>query len=182
MYRHILVPVDGSALSEYAIPFGIEIARRAGGRVKLMRAMSLSVDAPASLPSGVRLAAQGQVDGLRREWGGAEVPIVAEVRAGTPVDEILHADRRSDLIVMTVHGGGGIVPSSAMTTRFGPTGPRCSQIEADPGPPLHTKHTGRPDAFASSRRYDVVNTAASGSPRLSSSPPAVTGTNSATAR
>lgn len=109
MYRHILVPVDGSALSEYAIPFGIEIARRSGGRVKLMRAMSVSVEAPANLPPTVRQAAQEQVDGLLREWGGAEVPIVAEVRAGAPVDEILHADRRSDLIVMTVHGGGGIV-------------------------------------------------------------------------
>ncbi len=82
---------------------------------------------------------------------------------------------------MTVYGGGGIVPSSRVTTCFGPTAPRCSQIDADPGPPLKAKQTGRVLGSASSRKYDVVNTAASGSPRLSSTPPAVTGTNAATA-
>src|SRR5271166_4597874 len=44
---------------------------------------------------------------------------------------------------VTVYGGGGIVPSSRMTTRFGPSAPRCSQIEEEPGPPLKTKQTGR---------------------------------------
>ena len=44
---------------------------------------------------------------------------------------------------VTVYGGGGIVPSSRMTTRFGPSAPRCSQIDAEPGPPLKAKHTGR---------------------------------------
>src|SRR5438046_8573556 len=68
-----------------------------------------------------------------------------------------------------------------MATRFGPSAPRCSQIEAEPGPPLKTKHTGRSFGSASSRKYEVVKTAASGSPRLSSRPPAVTGTNAATA-
>jgi hypothetical protein len=73
------------------------------------------------------------------------------------------------------------VPSSRVTTCFGPTAPRCSHIEAEPGPPLKTKQTGRVFASASSRKYDVVKTAASGSPRFSSMPPAVTGTNAAIA-
>ena len=82
---------------------------------------------------------------------------------------------------VTVYGGGGIEPSSRMTTRFGPSAPRCSQIEAEPGPPLNTKHTGRVAGGAPSRKYDVVKTAASGSSRLSSTPPAVTGTKAAIA-
>src|SRR5947207_13714059 len=82
---------------------------------------------------------------------------------------------------VTVYGGGGIVPSSRMTTRFGPRAPRCSQIDDEPGPPLNTKHTGRLAAALSARKYDVVNTAASGSPRFSSRPPAETGMNSAIA-
>ena len=73
------------------------------------------------------------------------------------------------------------MPSSRITTRLGPSAPRCSQIDADPGPPLKTKHTGRVVGSAPSRRYEVVKTAASGSPRLSSRPPALTGMKSATA-
>ena len=80
-----------------------------------------------------------------------------------------------------MYGGGGIVPSSRMTTRFGPRAPRWSQIDEEPGPPLNTKHTGRLAAALSARKYDVVNTAASGSPRFSSKPPAETGMNSAIA-
>ena len=53
---------------------------------------------------------------------------------------------------ITVYGGGGIVPSSRMATRFGPSAPRCSQIEDEPGPPLKTKHTGRVFASASARK------------------------------
>ena len=49
-------------------------------------------------------------------------------------------------------GGGGIVPSSRITTRFGPSAPRCSQIDAEPGPPLNTKHTGRVFGSAPSRK------------------------------
>ena len=82
---------------------------------------------------------------------------------------------------VTVYGGGGIVPSSRITTRFGPSAPRCSQIDAEPGPPLNTKQTGRDFGSASFRKYDVVKTAASGSPRFSSRPVAATGTNAAIA-
>src|SRR5437773_8722729 len=53
---------------------------------------------------------------------------------------------------VTVYGGGGIVPSSRMATRFGPSAPRCSQIEEEPGPPLKTKHTGRILGSASTRK------------------------------
>src|SRR5574340_1429910 len=75
---------------------------------------------------------------------------------------------------VTAYGGAGIVPSSRITTRFGPSAPRWSQIDDEPGPPLNTKHTGRVAASTSARKYDVVKIAASGSPRLSSTPPAVT--------
>jgi hypothetical protein len=48
------------------------------------------------------------------------------------------------------YGPTGIEPSSGTTTRFGPSAPRCSQIEAEPGPPLKAKHTGRDAAAAPS--------------------------------
>ena len=83
---------------------------------------------------------------------------------------------------MTAYGGSGIVPSSLMTTRFGPSAPRLRKTDAAPGPPLNAKQTGRVSGSASFSRYAMVKIAASGSPRFSSSPPAATGTNAATVR
>ena len=111
MYRTILVPVDGSSLSEYAIPFALEIARRAKGRVRLLRAMPESLivtDIPVSLQASARKLAQMEVDRLIKAYGGAEVPLDAEVRIGFPVEEIRRAATKADLIVMTTHGRGGV--------------------------------------------------------------------------
>ena len=35
MYRSILVPLDGSAVSEYALPIACEIARHSGAKLEL---------------------------------------------------------------------------------------------------------------------------------------------------
>ena len=37
MLRTILVPLDGSPLAERALPIALDIARRAGGKVQLLR-------------------------------------------------------------------------------------------------------------------------------------------------
>ena len=58
----------------------------------------------------------------------------------------------------------------ATTTRLGPSAPRCSQIEAEPGPPLKAKQTGRVAASAPFSRYAVARTAASGWPLAPSMP------------
>ena len=44
---------------------------------------------------------------------------------------------------LTAYGGVGLLPSSGTTTRFGPSAPRCSHTDDEPGPPLKAKHTGR---------------------------------------
>jgi len=43
----------------------------------------------------------------------------------------------------TAPGPRAGVASSGTTTRLGPKAPRCSHTEAEPGPPLKAKHTGR---------------------------------------
>lgn len=111
MYRTILVPVDGSDLSEYAIPYAIEIARRAKGRVRLLRAMPESLivtDIPVSIQASARKLAQAEVDRLVKSYGTAEVPVEADVRIGFPLEEIKRAATKADLVVMTTHGRGGI--------------------------------------------------------------------------
>ena len=48
-------------------------------------------------------------------------------------------------------GGGGMAPSSLSSTRRGPSNPKCSQTDDDPGPPLNEKASGRPRALVCSR-------------------------------
>jgi hypothetical protein len=52
----------------------------------------------------------------------------------------------------TAYGASGMLPSSGVAMRFGPSAPRCSQIDAEPGPPLKAKHTGRVRGSAPFRR------------------------------
>lgn len=111
MYRTILVPVDGSTLSEHAIPFAIEIARRAKGRVRLLRALPESLivtDIPVSVQASTRKLAHAEVDRLVKAYNSAEVPVDAEVRIGFPLEEINRAATKADLVVMTTHGRGGV--------------------------------------------------------------------------
>jgi hypothetical protein len=49
-----------------------------------------------------------------------------------------------------------------MTTRRGPSSPRCSHTLDDPGPPLKANVTGRWAGFGSSRTYVVTDTSALG--------------------
>src|ERR1700690_3471531 len=44
---------------------------------------------------------------------------------------------------VSLKGGGGRLPSSCRTTRRGPSSPRCSHTEEEPGPPLKEKVMGR---------------------------------------
>ena len=54
-----------------------------------------------------------------------------------PAEQIEQARKYLDYVAR------GMLPSSGVTTRFGPSAPRWSQIDADPGPPLNAKQTGR---------------------------------------
>ncbi len=55
-----------------------------------------------------------------------------------------------------------------MSISFGPTSPKCSHTDAEPGPPLNTNVTGRSSGRATpSLTYDVVKKLAVGFPALS---------------
>ena len=124
MLRTILVPLDGSALAERALPVAMDIARRAGGRVHLIRAhVPLAiVGATAegvftqdmlSADDAIRARAVQYVNEkahlLAKDWG---VPVEAIVEDGTPASCITEAADRvnAGLIVMTTHGAGGFAP------------------------------------------------------------------------
>ena len=117
MYRSLLVPLDGSAFAEHALPFAASIARRAGATLRVVR-----VHVPvASLYSGNELVADLTLDAKIRENETAYldgvvkrlaeiVPVpVSRILADGPVADALREQSlasAADLVVMATHGRG----------------------------------------------------------------------------
>ncbi len=105
MVTTILVPLDGSPLSERAIPFATRLARAPGARLVLVR----SVEAERDLVEGAshtRTYLEAHAGALVSEG----VDVATAVPAGAPAPAILGEVRaRSvDLIVMSTHGRSGL--------------------------------------------------------------------------
>jgi nucleotide-binding universal stress UspA family protein len=125
MLRTILIPTDGSALAERALPVALDIARRTGGSVHVVRAHA-SIAVAIAAAEGAMLSAPVQAadEALRtraredtaslasrvgREWAARITPHVEDGNPGHVICEV--AERiGADLIVMTTHGEGGFEP------------------------------------------------------------------------
>ncbi len=120
MFGSLLVPLDGSSVAEQALPLALSLARRAGGRLELVRAhvlYALNEHSAFRLPfdpkeeAAWRQQEQLYLDATAR-WIIAQSP----VRIGTALvgglagDALLEHARASkaDLIVMTTHGRGPV--------------------------------------------------------------------------
>lgn len=119
MYRRILVPTDGSPLSERALRFAMPIAAQHGARVTLLhvapptRAMTAGGGAPvrdAALhddhAAADRRAVARIANRMQRE---STVPVDVAFATGRPAAEITTFATREgiDLVVMCTHGRGG---------------------------------------------------------------------------
>jgi nucleotide-binding universal stress UspA family protein len=116
----LVVPLDGSAVAEGALPVAVAAADRL--RVPLRLVLVLDVDAlavaagtgihpvtvllqsldPLRAAASAYLLGQGRLleaSGHRASW---------EVREGSPADELLASTDPQDLVVMTTHGRGGV--------------------------------------------------------------------------
>ena len=119
MFKRILVPLDGSARAERALPVAARIARASGGSVTLLRVATTPIEFGPYLGQSVLLrevvnadiahalgylANVAQVDDLK----GIETRIA--VFSGLEVATILETakDQHVDLIVMTSHGDTGL--------------------------------------------------------------------------
>lgn len=124
MLRTILVPLDGSQLAERALPIALDIARRAGGKVRLLRThVPLAIvgataegvftqemlEADDSLRGRAQRYLDEQAHKLTKDWG---VEVSATVVDGSPGACIVEAaaEVNAGLIVMTTHGTGGFAP------------------------------------------------------------------------
>lgn len=107
MFEKLLVPLDGSALSEIVIPYALEIAGASSGEIILVTASELSKDL-----TGVCESYQERSIASMREQSrerGANIVVRGHVAGGKPEDEILRLadEERSGLIIMAARGRTG---------------------------------------------------------------------------
>jgi nucleotide-binding universal stress UspA family protein len=121
--HRILVPLDGSALAQQALPVAAELARATGSELVLLRVvLPFDTVVPALSPLGrpISVAAElvsEELEGARQQlWlaaqtldhGDLQVTPIVETgyAADTIVDAALHP--HADLIVMATHGRSGV--------------------------------------------------------------------------
>ena len=118
MYEKILVPLDGSALAERAIPHAREIARGSRSEILLLQSVTFPlpvVPEAGLIPDGKWLAgakkeAARYLEGIAAPLREAGVRVRTLLDERSPADAILHVAMREevDLIVMSTHGRGGL--------------------------------------------------------------------------
>jgi nucleotide-binding universal stress UspA family protein len=112
MYRKMLVPLDGSVLSEVTFRYARELSWRLSGlEVILLHACEMADQT--ELPMH-RLYIEHSVDLIRKEAaadsGGQRVEVRGELVAGPPAEAILRyvQENAVDLVLMATHGRSGI--------------------------------------------------------------------------
>jgi nucleotide-binding universal stress UspA family protein len=118
MYRHILIPTDGSELAEHGVEQGLALAKSLGAKVSL-----IFVVEPFSELTGRFLEAVATYAELRKEQAKSALDRAAnaakragvscetiQAESGQPHQAIIAAarDKGCDLIVMSSHGRSGL--------------------------------------------------------------------------
>jgi nucleotide-binding universal stress UspA family protein len=109
--RHILVPLDGSAVAECALPFAVALGTVLSARITLLRVLTAPrrhVD-PVEWEL-VRAEAQGQLAQLDQQIRAGGLTSSVMVLEGQPAEQIIHfaQEHHVDLIVLSSHGEGGL--------------------------------------------------------------------------
>lgn len=113
MPRQILVPLDGSALSERALPYAESLANTTQARIVLLRAVesyALIGRARSQARVAAMLEAEGYLDAvastLRERGATVDIALPYGNAADAIADEV--ALRGIELVVMATHGRGGL--------------------------------------------------------------------------
>ena len=123
MFKHILLPTDGSTISKKAVKRGIDLARKSGARVtafhvvpefKLMVDEGITMLSPAlkkRFEDEGRARAQKMLDDIARQARARGVRCTTLcVASDLPYQQIIATARRKkcDLILMASHGRRGL--------------------------------------------------------------------------
>ena len=114
--RRIIVPLDGSALAENALPMASALAQQLGVPILLARALQLSMSMP--VVAGTLLVPQQSIDetfqlatdyltATREPLVNKGLTVATLTEWGTPFDVIDGISGTEDLIMLTSHGRGG---------------------------------------------------------------------------
>jgi nucleotide-binding universal stress UspA family protein len=113
MLRTILVPLDGSALAERALPYAAGLARTARAKLVLVRATAatpLPGTEPVAAGRAATLGAELELENIADRWRHAGLTVESRAYCDAADVAILAAAREydADLIVMSTHGRSGL--------------------------------------------------------------------------
>jgi nucleotide-binding universal stress UspA family protein len=118
MYRHILIPIDGSELAEHGLAHGLALAKYLGAKVSVIFVLEPFSEMTARFREAVaryaELRKEQATSVLDRAASAAEKAGVSceviQVENGQPHQAIITAadDKGCDLIVMSSHGRSGL--------------------------------------------------------------------------
>jgi nucleotide-binding universal stress UspA family protein len=117
MYRSLLVPLDGSAFAEYALPFAASIARRAGASLQVVQAhvpaasfyIGSELGAEITLDATVRENEAAYLDGVVKRLTENIPERVSRTLVDGLIADAIHEQALAvgaDLVVMATHGRG----------------------------------------------------------------------------
>ena len=108
MFKHILVPLDGSVLAEAAVPVAVGLARRLGADLTLLHVIERH--APATVHGARHLVQAAEADAylqqLSRTIGADALTVRCHVH-DTEADDVARSIVEPDLIVLCAHGHSG---------------------------------------------------------------------------
>ena len=107
MYRHILIPTDGSELAERAVTHGLSLAKFVGAKATVI----IAAEAFAKYTERIKKHNASMLDRAANAAKQAGVPCdTVQVEDVRPYEAIIATatDRGCDLIVMASHGRGGL--------------------------------------------------------------------------
>lgn len=117
MFRHILVPLDGSPLAAAAVPYAVALARASDARISLLAVVDF-VSGYSDLPDTVRESVDARhasesaayLEFVALPLRAAGFSVMTSVRHGDPADAILtHTEiEECSLVVMSTQGQTGL--------------------------------------------------------------------------
>jgi len=115
MFKHILVPLDGSKLAEAAIPFAVEFCRKLDAQITLLHV--IEKDAPSEVHGQRHLTNEPESCDYLGDISERYFGFCAKVEKHVHTEEVSEVaasivdhsgELKPDLIILTAHGAGGL--------------------------------------------------------------------------
>ena len=115
MFKHILLPLDGSTLAEVAIPYAVEFCKQLDARITLLHV--IEKDAPPEIHGQRHLTTEAESCDYLGEIAEKYFGFCKSVNRHVHTEEVSkvsasivdHSDElKPDLIILTAHGEGGL--------------------------------------------------------------------------